>query len=71
MPANTLTLIAESLVDAFPILYKVPSPMREWTVMLRTELGKIADRIWQESGGSEGGMHSKLLDAMGKLCALE
>ena len=66
MPSNTLTIIAESLVDAFPILYKVPSPMREWTVMLRTELGKIADRIWKESGGTSGGMHSKLLDAMGE-----
>ncbi|KAH9830594.1 cytochrome P450 [Rhodofomes roseus] len=67
VPASTLTLIAESLVDAFPILYKVPSPMRDWTVLLRTELGKIADRIWKENEKSDGGgaMHSKLLDAMG------
>ncbi|KAH9916921.1 cytochrome P450 [Fomitopsis serialis] len=68
-PSGTLTLVAESLVDAFPILYKAPSPMRDWTVLLRTELGKIADRIWKDNelqksiGG--GAMHSKLLDAMG------
>ncbi|TFY56401.1 hypothetical protein EVJ58_g7669 [Rhodofomes roseus] len=56
VPASTLTLIAESLVDAFPILYKVPSPMRDWTVLLRTELGKIADRIWKENEKSDGGV---------------
>lgn len=49
VPHTTTTLIASALVDLFPILLKLPSPMMEWTTMLRTELGKIADAVWKQN----------------------
>ncbi|CCM04915.1 uncharacterized protein FIBRA_07112 [Fibroporia radiculosa] len=65
VPETTGTLIAMSLITLFPSLLYLPNPMKQWTTMLRTELGKIADIVWTQNVEERGlGMHSKLLDSM-------
>ncbi|PCH41962.1 cytochrome P450 [Wolfiporia cocos MD-104 SS10] len=65
VPQSPVTLLASALADVLPVLTRLPSPMKEWTTMLRTELGRIADEVWSQAQESSGPMfHSKLLDSM-------
>ncbi|TFY55370.1 hypothetical protein EVJ58_g8293 [Rhodofomes roseus] len=67
VPLTKAALVAESFVEAFPAIWKLPIPIKQWPRIMKAELGKIADRVWKDSeieGVTGGGMHSKLLEAM-------
>ncbi|KZT02809.1 cytochrome P450 [Laetiporus sulphureus 93-53] len=65
VPQTTFTLLANAFVDVFPTLLELPNPMKQWTAMLPTELGRLADAAWaQNVQNRDVGMHSKLLDSL-------
>ncbi|KAH9910535.1 cytochrome P450 [Fomitopsis serialis] len=67
LPLTNAALVAESFVEAFPVLWKLPIPIKRWPRIMKAELGKVADRVWKDSEIEcmrSDGMHSKLLEAM-------
>lgn len=61
------TLILRALVESFPVIMKLPSPMKTWASNLKTELGRLAESIWTGAKNSEAeGMYSKVLDLIGE-----
>ncbi|KAH9923028.1 cytochrome P450 [Fomitopsis serialis] len=67
LPLTNAALVAESFVEAFPVLWKLPIPIKRWPRIMKSELGKVADRVWKDSEIEcmrNDGMHSKLLEAM-------
>ncbi|KIP02439.1 hypothetical protein PHLGIDRAFT_39271, partial [Phlebiopsis gigantea 11061_1 CR5-6] len=51
-PDDTSTFankLAAVVINAFPRLLSLPNPMKRWADMLRTELGKIAQDVWDAS----------------------
>ena len=64
-------LILRALVEAFPIIMKLPSPMKTWASNLKTELRRLAESIWAGAkNGEADGMYSKVLDLIGE-CVTE
>ena len=60
------THIMRALIEAFPFLMKMPSPIRTWATNLKSELGKLAESIWNGArNGEADGMYSKVLDLFG------
>ena len=73
LPLTNAALVAESFVEAFPVLWKLPIPIKRWPRIMKSELGKVADRVWKDSEIEcmrNDGMHSKLLEAMGTCCSV-
>ncbi|KAK1225670.1 hypothetical protein PQX77_011384 [Marasmius sp. AFHP31] len=62
-PDGMVDITLKTLAGRFPILMKLPSPMKRWCNHLRTSLGAIAKEVW--SGHQADGMHAKLLTALG------
>ena len=61
-PGGDFDIVLESLAAMFPFLLRLPSPIKNWATMLRTELSVIAREVW---GGKEHvSMHAKLLDSL-------
>ncbi|TFY80391.1 hypothetical protein EWM64_g3618 [Hericium alpestre] len=50
-------------IGMFPQLLALPNPMKSWADKLRTELGKIANKVWDE-GCSDAGMDAKIMQAL-------
>lgn len=62
VPQSTTAFVMGALVDAFPVLLKLPSPLKHFADMLRSELVKIADKVLSQT--EHGDMHTKLLDSL-------
>lgn len=65
---TTLNRLATVIIGAFPRLLNLPNPMKRWADMLRTELGKIAQEVWDEAERNEvvGGMDARVLEVLSK-----
>ncbi|KAI0310795.1 cytochrome P450 [Amylostereum chailletii] len=65
---TTLSRIATLVIGAYPRLLNLPNSMKTWADMLRTELGKIAQEVWDAGQRNEsvGGMDARVLEVMGK-----
>lgn len=68
-PDDTSTFtnkLAAVVINAFPRLLSLPNPMKRWADMLRTELGKIAQDVWDASERNEvvGGMDARVLEVL-------
>lgn len=57
-------ILLETFASLFPYLLYLPSPIKRYANTLRTEFGRIAQEVW--AGKDEGGMHAKVLDALGE-----
>ncbi|KDR69692.1 hypothetical protein GALMADRAFT_255863 [Galerina marginata CBS 339.88] len=58
------TILLETFASLFPYILYLPSPIKKYAHTLRTEFGNIAQEVW--AGKDGGGMHAKVLDALGK-----
>ena len=60
--------IAAVVIETCPQLLAVPNPMKTWATMLRTELGKIAQEVWEIGSLNEGvgGMDARVLEVLSK-----
>lgn len=61
---TTLNRIIATVIGAFPRLLSLPNPMKKWADMLRSELGKIAQEVWEAAERNEvvGGMDARVLE---------
>ena len=60
--------IAAIVIGMCPQLLAIPNPMKKWATMLRTELGKIAQEVWDIGSLNEdvGGMDARVLEVLSK-----
>ncbi|ESK84164.1 cytochrome p450 [Moniliophthora roreri MCA 2997] len=63
-PDGPADVLLKTFVSQFPIIMKLPSPIKEWCTAFKTSLGAVAKEVW--SGHEAAGMHAKLLDALAK-----
>ena len=63
---TTTNRIATIVIGLCPQLLAIPNPMKRWAVMLRTELGKIAQEVWETGTRNEdvGGMDARILEVL-------
>ncbi|EIN09200.1 cytochrome P450 [Punctularia strigosozonata HHB-11173 SS5] len=60
------TMLAGAVISKVPRLFPIlPSPMKKWADHLRTRLGSVAERVWQE-GATSSNMDAKILDLLDK-----
>ncbi|GJJ12831.1 hypothetical protein Clacol_007076 [Clathrus columnatus] len=62
---SLFTVILQLIMNKIPWLVNIPNPVTKKWARLRFELGKVADDVW-EKGVVNKGLHSKLLDAIGR-----
>ncbi|TFY52764.1 hypothetical protein EVG20_g10413 [Dentipellis fragilis] len=62
---NTFTRLMGVLIGKFPQLLSLPNPMKTWAGQLRTELGKIANEVWEESR-EDASMEAKVIRVLNK-----
>lgn len=62
--------LATTVIGAYPKLLALPNPMKKWATMLRAELGKIAQEVWDAGKQDEsvGGMDARVLEVLSKYC---
>ncbi|VDC04240.1 unnamed protein product [Peniophora sp. CBMAI 1063] len=65
-PDTTLARTAAVIVSTFPQLMGLPNPMKSWATMLRTELRKIAEAVWDSAEEIETleGMDARALEVL-------
>ncbi|KAI0083055.1 cytochrome P450 [Irpex rosettiformis] len=58
--------IAAIVIGMCPQLLALPNPMKKWATMLRTELGKIAQEVWDIGSRNKdvGGMDARVLEVL-------
>ena len=64
--------LAVAIIGMYPQLLAIlPSPMKKWAAMLRTELGRIAQEVWETGKRNEdvGGMDARVVEVLSKYCA--
>ncbi|KAG7442327.1 cytochrome P450 [Guyanagaster necrorhizus] len=62
-PAGKLSdIIPSAFASRFPIILRLPSPMKRWCDDLRSSLGAVARNVL--SGKEAAGMHAKLLNSL-------
>ncbi|KAK0185513.1 cytochrome P450 [Armillaria mellea] len=62
-PAGNLSdIILSSFASRFPVILRLPSPMKRWCDDLRNSLGSVARNVLL--GKETAGMHAKLLNAL-------
>ncbi|KAI0345465.1 cytochrome P450 [Trametopsis cervina] len=63
---TTLSRVAVIVIGLFPQLLALPNPLKKWAMMLRTELGKIAQEVWDtgKTNESVGGMDARVLEVL-------
>ena len=63
---TTLRRLMTVVMRSYPILLGLPNPMQRWAKMLRAELGKIAQEVWDsgERNNVVGGMDARALEVL-------